>query len=358
MLCFLQPNTREAALHAQNTLLRLQLIAVMRILRSLLGTRAIPFTNDERREIAGAAKLLGWREASESLFIGAISTVRGWFRHLVQRHQRTPRKKARGPGRPRIAGWIERLVCVIARRCSAWGYGKILGMLGMNGGSLCKSTVANILKRNGIPIAPVRTRQSRRWKRYCAAHWRQFAACDFFTVPVITLAGIRTVYVLVVIHLATRRIHIAAVTQHPDSVVMRNVARALTMDGGILAQWGARILLHDGDGIFQKTGFDGVASGTVKVIITAPRAPNINAHCERVIRSIQEEFTDRFWFVGDTALRCGLAEYCRWYHRHRPHQGIGNRVIDPGPETGTAVGSIRMRSRMAGTLVHWERVAA
>ncbi len=86
--------------------------------------------------------------------------------------------------------------------------------------------------------------------------------------------------------------------------------------------------------------------------------PNMNAHCERVIRSIQEEFTDRLWFVGDTALRHGLADYLDWYHRHRPHQGIGNRVIDPGPEIGATAGTIQMRSRMAGTLVHWERVAA
>ncbi len=83
-----------------------------------------------------------------------------------------------------------------------------------------------------------------------------------------------------------------------------------------------------------------------------------NAHCERVIRSIQEEFTDHFWFFGDTVLRHALASYVTWYHRYRPHQGIGNRIIDPGPEIGATVGTIRLRSHMAGTLVHWERVAA
>ena len=360
MLAFIHPTARENALRAQNHLLRLQLIVVLRILRTLLGTRAIPLTNDERRDIATAAKTLGWREAGESLFVVALGTVRGWFRHLVERRTRAERKsKPRGPGRPRVAGWIERLVCQIARRCSAWGYGKILGALRMNGAGLSKSTVANILKRNGIPIAPERKRRSRLWKRFCAANWRQLAACDFFTVPVVTLAGIRTVYVLVVIHLATRRIYIAAVNQHPDGAVMCNVARTMTMEDGILQQWGVRYLLHDGDGAFRLTGFDGViSSGGVEVIVTAPRAPNMNAHCERVLRSIQEEFTDRFWFFGDTALRHALAEYLEWYHRHRPHQGIGNLVIDPGPEIGATVGTIRMRSRMAGTLVHWERVAA
>ncbi len=359
MLAFLSPTAREAALRAQNSLLRLQLIAVLRIVRTMLGAKAIPFPTAERRDIAIAAKTLGWREAAESLYVGALGTVRGWFRNLVRRRARAERRKPGTPGRPRTAGWIERMVCAIARRCPAWGYGKILGMLRMNGGGLSKTTVANILKRNGIPIAPERAKRSRQWKAFCAAHWRHLAACDFFTTPVITLAGLRTVYVLVVIHIATRRIHIAAVTQHPDSAVMTNVARSLTMDGGILHQWGVRSLLHDGDGAFRLTGFDAViASGGVAIIVTAPRAPNMNAHCERVIRSIQDELTNRIWFIGDTALRRGLAEYLDWYHRHRPHQGLGNRVIEPGPEIGATVGTIRMRSRMAGTLVHWERVAA
>ena len=361
MLAFLSPTARETALRAQNTLLRLQLIAALRILRAMLGTRAIPFTNEERCGIASAAKALGWREATESLFVGALGTVRGWFRNLVQRRRRQPRKqKPRGPGRPRVPGWIEFLVCTIARRCSTWGYGKILGMLRMNGAELSKTTIANILERNGIPIAPERARRSRRWRTFCAANWLQLAACDFVTVPVITLMGWRTVYVLVVIHLASRRIHFAAVTPHPDNAVMRNVARTLTMQDGILQQWGIRYLLHDGDGTFRDTGFDGIVASTkvVKVIVTAPGAPNMNAHCERVIRSIQEELTNHFWFFGDTALRQALVYYCDWYHRHRPHQGIGNKVIDPGPEIGMTAGAVRMRSCMAGTLVHWERVAA
>jgi putative transposase len=291
------------------------------------------------------------------LFVGALGTVRGWFRHLVQRRRRVARR--RPVGRPRTAGWIERLACAIARRCPTWGYAKIAGMLGMTGGAVAKSTVAAILARHGIPPAPERARRSAPWKAFCATHWRQLAACDFLSVPVLTWRGWRTAYVLIVIHLATRRLHLAVVTIHPDQAVMQNVARQLSMDDGILQRWGARFLLHDGDGAFRLTGFDAVlAAGDVTAITTSPNAPNMNAYAERVIRSIQDECTRHFWFWGDTCLRHVLTEYVDWYHRHRPHQGIGNRVIDPGPEIGAAVGAIRMRSRLAGTLVHWERAAA
>ena len=98
MLAFLSPTARETELRAQNTLLRLQLIAVLRILRAIIGTKALPFTNEERCAIATAAKVLGWRESAESLFVGAVGTVRGWFRNLVQRSARTRKVIKRGPG--------------------------------------------------------------------------------------------------------------------------------------------------------------------------------------------------------------------------------------------------------------------
>jgi putative transposase len=84
----------------------------------------------------------------------------------------------------------------------------------------------------------------------------------------------------------------------------------------------------------------------------------MNAYAERVIRTIQDECTDHFLFLGDRALRGVLACYVDWYHHHRPHQGIGNRIIDPGPEIGRTEGPLVMRTRLAGTLVHWERRAA
>jgi len=210
-----------------------------------------------------------------------------------------------------------------------------------------------------LPTSRERRRRNGQWKTFCTTHWTQLAACDFVSVTVVTLAGMRRVFVLVVIHLATRRIHIAVVTQHPDQAVMTNVARQLSMADGILEQWNARFLIHDGDGAFSKTGFDAVlTSGGITIRRTAPRSSNMNAHAERVIRSIQEECTDHFWFFGERSLRGALAEYCNWYHHHRPHQGIGNRIIEPGAEIGRTEGLMVMRSRFAGRLVHWERRAA
>jgi len=41
------------------------------------------------------------------------------------------------------------------------------------------------------------------------AHWSMLAATDFFTTQVWTRLGLKTIYTLFVIHLETRRVHIA-----------------------------------------------------------------------------------------------------------------------------------------------------
>ena len=54
------------------------------------------------------------------------------------------------------------------------------------------------------------------------------AATDFFTTEVWTVHGLVTYYVLFVMHVSTRRVHIAGVTPFPNEPWMTQVARNLT----------------------------------------------------------------------------------------------------------------------------------
>ena len=54
------------------------------------------------------------------------------------------------------------------------------------------------------------------------------AATDFFTVEVWTLRGLVTYYVLFVMRLETRSVHIAGVTTAPNGEFMKQVVRNLT----------------------------------------------------------------------------------------------------------------------------------
>ena len=65
------------------------------------------------------------------------------------------------------------------------------------------------------------------------AHWDCLAATDFLSVEACTLKGLVTYYVLFFIDIASRSVHVAGVTPHPDSAWMKQVARNITaVDSG------------------------------------------------------------------------------------------------------------------------------
>jgi phosphoglycerate dehydrogenase-like enzyme len=84
------------------------------------------------------------------------------------------------------------------------------------------------------------------WTTFLKAHWEVMAATDFFTVEVWTPRGLVTHYVLFIIHLSTRSVHIAGVTTAPNSAFMKQMARNLTdvSDGFLL---NSRYLIMDRD---------------------------------------------------------------------------------------------------------------
>ena len=61
------------------------------------------------------------------------------------------------------------------------------------------------------------------------------AATDFLSVEVLTLTGLVTYYILFFIHIESRRVVIADITQYPNERWMQQMARNVTMD-----EWGFR----------------------------------------------------------------------------------------------------------------------
>jgi len=107
----------------------------------------------------------------------------------------------------------------MARENPTWGYDRIQGALANLGNHVSDRTVGNILKAHGIEPAPDRKRQST-WKSFLAAHWDVLASVDFTTLEVWTKGGLVTIYLLFVMELATRRVHFAGITAHPDELWM------------------------------------------------------------------------------------------------------------------------------------------
>jgi hypothetical protein len=80
-------------------------------------------------------------------------------------------------GRPPIDQEVVDLVLRMARENTSWGYKRIEGAMRNLGYSICSSTVANILKQQGIDPAPTRMR-TMSWSTFIGAHWDVFNGLD------------------------------------------------------------------------------------------------------------------------------------------------------------------------------------
>ncbi len=96
----------------------------------------------------------------------------------------------------------------------------------------------------------------------------------------------------------------------------------------------------------------------VEPIRLPPKSPNLNAYAERFVRSIKEECLDQMVIFGERRLREVIDEYMEHYHRERPHQGIGNVLIQPSNAPVAARGVIECRARLGGLLRSYHRGAA
>ena len=124
------------------------------------------------------------------------------------------------------------------------------------------------------------------------------AGTDFFTVEVLTWRGLVTYYVLFFIHLESRRVSIAGITDHPDACWMRQMACNATFDGmGHLN--GCRYVLHDRDAKFCAAFRETLAAGGVKCLRLPARSPNLNAFAERWVRSVKEECLSHLILFGE-----------------------------------------------------------
>ena len=241
----------------------------------------------------------------------------------------------------------------LARENPTWGYRRIHGELCRLGYKIGASTVWAILHRAGVEPAPKRSALT--WRQFLRAQAKSVLAVDFFTVDTVLL---KRLYVLFVIEVASRRIHVLGVTAHPSGEWVAQQARNLFME--LAGQVGRfRFLVRDRDTKFT-AAFDAVfAAEGVKVLRTLVRAPRANAYAERWVGTVRRELLDRMLIVGCRQLRSVLAEYADHYNGHRPHRALGQAPplgsaeppIIPGP------GRVARRDRLGGLIHEYAQAA-
>lgn len=159
----------------------------------------------------------------------------------------------------------------------------------------------------------------------------------------------------------TRRVHPLSITEHPTGDWVVQLARSLAGD---LEEAGHRFrhLIRDRDAKFG-TAFDAVlASIGIKIVLTAPQAPRMNAFAERWIGSVRRECTDRILITGERHLRHVLGVYAAHHNAGRSHQGDGMLLRTPEDEPNmipfpVQIDRIRRRQRLGGPLNEYQDAA-
>jgi putative transposase len=285
-------------------------------------------------------------------FLITPATLLRWHRDLNARRWTYPRRR---PGRPPIAAEVRALVLRLAAENPTWGHRRIHGELVGLGYQIAASTVWTILHTAGIDPAPRRSGPS--WTQFLTAQAKGILACDFLHVDTV---GLTRIYVLFLMEIATRRVHILGATAHPSGQWVAQQARNLAMDLSERMS-GLRFLIRDRDSKYT-SAFDMVfTSEGVGILRTPPRAPRANAYAERWVRTVRRECLDRKLIYGPRHLLAILRDYVTHYNEHRPHQGRQQRPpnVDavPAPVVDLAAVRVRRKKILGGLISEYSQAA-
>lgn len=335
-------------------LLKLQ----VEILRSRLpGNRVIP-SPVERRQLMKIGAQVD-HAVEHTLGIVGIKTYCRWLRE--EHGGRQPGKV----GRPRMTKSLRELILRMARENVGWGVRRIVGELKKLALKTSRSSVRRVLEQERILPDPDRHAPKgvlTPWRKFIAIHMNVMVACDFFCKTIWTPLGRKTAYVLVFIHLGSRKVFMSASTPNPTGEWMQQQARNASMwaeDEGV----DIRFLIHDRDTKFTDA-FDEYFrrddGGTVR---TPYQAPVANCFAESWIGSLKRKCLNHFFCFAFRQLDHVVQTYAQYHNEFRPHQGLGNRT--PGTREGPSLltteiepRSIRCQHWLGGLLKHYYHHAA
>ncbi|MDQ1359150.1 MAG: putative transposase [Acidimicrobiaceae bacterium] len=245
--------------------------------------RSPKLTWPDRAVLAALSRRLPTRLRASRIVTPA--TLLGWHRRLSTKKWTYPNQ----PGRPPVSDETRDLVVRLARENPRWGHRRIQGELLGLGHWVGAGTIRRILAATGLGPAP-RPRADPTWRTFLKTQADGLLATDFFHIDTI---GLRRLYVLFVMEVATRRVHILAVTEHPSGQWVNQQARNLIAD------------LGDRVGVFR---------------------------------------------------HLMLASYARHFNNHRPHQGRQQRPPNHDPTAAIATnGPIHRHQILGGVINEYRR---
>jgi transposase InsO family protein len=207
------------------------------------------------------------------------------------------------------------------------------------------SSVRRILGGHGPGPAP---RRGPTWTEFLRSRAHSVLATDFFTVDTVSL---KQLYVLFVIELPSREVHILGITDHPTGAFVTQIARNLVGD---LVDRGrsVKFLIRDRDTKFTAHFDEMFRSEGIRMIKTSVRSPRANALAERWVRTVRTECLNVLLVLGHGHLEHVLRDYVGRYNQQRPRRGIDLQVPTGGGIAATPPSLQARRHDVLGGLIH------
>jgi transposase InsO family protein len=299
-----------------------------------------PLRRSDRLFWVGLARVwAGWKQ---SLVIVTPDTVLRWQRRRFREYWTQLSRRPTG-GCPPIDAEIKALVRRMAAANPLWGAPRIHAEIRMLGLDLSERTVSRLMPKR-------RTPPSQTWRTFLANHVRELVSLDFFTVPT---AGLRVLFVLVVLAHHRRRVVHFNVTEHPTALwAAQQIVDAFPDDSA------PAYLLRDRDAVYGDAFRKRVKGIGITELLTAPQSPWQNPFAERLIGSIRRECLDHVVVLGERHLRRILTAYFAYYHRTRTHLSLAKDAPDGRNIEPPSLGAVLSIPEVGGLHHRYSRRAA
>ncbi len=236
----------------------------------------------------------------------------GALRRLVRRIK--PIWVPRGRGRPQISEEVTNLILDMKRSNWGWGALRISQELALLGIKVSKTTVAAILKKNGL--TPPRTRMTPiSWEAFFHHH-KHLWAMDFLCV--FDAKGTQ-IFVLVILDIVTRELVSINATLNPN----RNWIIEQFCNAECSGYKHPTMLIADNDGIYGNWLDPSLKELFGIDVHHIPfKQPWKNGRCERFHLSLKSEILQRVDVRDVAHARQLCAKYQAHYNGNRPHQSL------------------------------------